>query len=243
MQERVKSSTQKIKLYTIASFLAGVSLATLIYSGVYLGPQLQIPNKPTLEESVLAEMLYDNFQRYTDNCNIEKVTALMSQIETGHYTKLEKQKYDEVLLQLVAKKANRKALANLQKSEEYLERLAKSENILPVVDKKIYIEILQEGTGDAIVPETNLSLHLKQFDENGKLIKDTGDSEPSNISLSKMVKGFKIGIEGARVGEKRKIYIHPEYGFSKTKSGSSAGHLLIYEVSIIGQVPKTAPTE
>ena len=236
---KTQKTTYKIMLYSVASFLGGVSLATLIY----WSPQVHTPNKATLEESVLAEMLYDNFQRYTDNCDIEKVTAMISQIETGHYTKLEKQKYDEVLLQLVAKKANRKALANLKKSEDYLDRLAKSETILPVVDKKIYIEILGEGSGDPIVPETNIFLHLKQYDESGKLIKDTGESEPSCIPLSKMAKGFKIGIEGARIGERRKIYIHPDYGFSKTKSGSSANHLLIYEVSIAGQPPKSAMQE
>ncbi len=229
MNKLQKISNAKLKLYSLGCFLGGVSLATMIY----WGPQLKRPINANLEETVLAEMLYDNFQRYSDSSDIHNVTEVMSQIQTGHYTKLEKQKYNEILLELVNKKASRKALANLEKSEAYLAQIAESKSVLPVIDKKIYIEVLKEGFGDSISLEPTLSLHLKQYDETGKVIKDTGESIPSSITLSKMAKGFQIGIDGARVGEKRKIYIHPEYGFTKTKTGSSANHLLIYEVTIL----------
>ncbi len=179
-------------------------------------------------------MLYDHYQRYADNCSVAKVTKVMHQIEKGHHKKVEKQQYDSILLDLITKKANRKAVANLFKAELFLSQLAKNDHILPLIDKKVYVEIIAEGSGEAVsATDTSLSIRLKQFDETGKLIKNSGELEPIKLSPSKMVKGFQIGIDGAKIGETRKIYIHPSYGYTKIKSGASANNLLIYEVQIV----------
>ncbi len=202
----------------------------------YLSPNLVSPKKISLEENVLAEMLYDNFQRYSEECKIENVAKIMKQIDSGYYAKLEKEKYDATLLQLVARKKARTEKSNLQKSEQFLKILAQSDSIHPIIDKKIYIEIIQEGTGDPISSIDTVSLHIKHSDETGKILKDTTSSEPTTISLSKMAKGFKIGIEGAKVGEKRKIYIHPSYGITPSRPSLSPNHVLIYEVELLSKI-------
>jgi FKBP-type peptidyl-prolyl cis-trans isomerase len=181
-------------------------------------------------------MLYDNFQRYSDDCKIENVSKIMNQIDSGHYAKLEKEKYDNTLLQLVARKRARTEKSNLQKSEQFLKILAQNESIHPIIDKKIYIEIIEEGSGEPISSTDTISLHMKQSDESGKMIKDTTLSKPTTISIAKMMKGFKIGIEGAKIGEKRKIYIHPSYGMTASRSPLFSNHVLIYEVEILSKI-------
>ena len=216
--------------HLLTGFLGGVCLTALIY----WAPQIERSKKISQEESVLAEMLYDHFQRYSDDCSITKVTQEMHQIEKGAHKKIAKNEYDTTLLDLITKKANKRALSNLFQAEQYLAELVKNPHTLAAVDQKVFIEVLSEGNGDVISPEQTLLLELKQYDISGKLIKNSGSIEPITLSPSKMVKGFQIGIEGAKIGETRKIYIHPSYGYTKIKTGASANNLLIYEVHIKG---------
>jgi peptidylprolyl isomerase len=67
----------------------------------------------------------------------------------------------------------------------------------------------------------------------GKLIKDA--EQPFTIPLSQTIRGFQMGMAGAKVGEKRKIYVHPEYGFGKM-GRKSPNKLLIYEVTIVEKI-------
>ena len=216
--------------HLLTGFLGGVCLTALIY----WAPQIINSKKISQEECVLAEMLYDHFQRYSDECSVAKVTHVMQQIEKGAHKKIEKSEYDKTLLDLITKKANKKALSNLFKAEQFLSELMKNPHALAAVDKKVFIEVLSEGDGEVISAGQTLLLELKQYDIAGKLIKNSGSIEPITLSPSKMVKGFQIGIEGAKIGEIRKIYIHPSYGYTKIKTGASANNLLIYEVHIKG---------
>lgn len=160
---------------------------------------------------------------------------VMNRMDSGKHARLKKEIHDEMLLQLAAKKADKKALANLQNAEQFLEDLAKNTKALPVIDKKIYIETLQEGFGDMISSEDIISIRFKQYDQTGTLLKDT-DEDAFTVALSKMIKGFKLGMNGARVGERRKIYIHPDLGFGKISFGHPPNELLIYEVVIVDKV-------
>ncbi|MBM3193375.1 MAG: hypothetical protein FJZ59_03985 [Chlamydiae bacterium] len=223
---------KKTTTLCIGSFFIGALVATLIQSYQNFSPLKKI----SLEETVLAEMLYDNFQRYAEGCNIDNVSKLLKQIDSTSYKKVEKEKYDNTLLTLIARKKARIEKATLQKAEEFLKTLSENASIYPIIDKKIYIEIIAEGLGDAVSSEDTLLIHLKQSDETGKIIKETSSKEPITLSLPKMDKGFKIGMNGAKIGEKRKIYVHPSYGLTNSRANFSQNHVLIYEVELLSKI-------
>lgn len=223
---------KKTTTLCIGSFFIGALVATLIQSYPNYSPLKKI----SLEETVLAEMLYDNFQRYAEECHIENVSKLLKQIDSPNYKKVEKEKYDSTLLTLIGRKKARIERATLQKAEEFLKTLSETPSIHPIIDKKIYIEILEEGDGEAISSDDTLVMHLKQCDETGKIVKETSTSEPITLSLPKMVKGFKIGIDGAKIGEKRRIYVHPSYSLTNSRANLSQNHVLIYEVKLLSKI-------
>lgn len=219
-------------MISVGSFFIGAFVATIIPSY----KNFTDVKKISLEETVLAEMLFDNFQRYSDDCNVENVSKIMKQIDSTSYKKVDKEKYDSTLLSLIGRKKARLEKANLEKSEQFLKTVSENATIYPIIDKKIYIEILQEGSGEAISSEDTLLIHMKQSDETGKITKETSLSEPITLTLSKMVKGFKLGIEGAKIGEKRKIYVHPSYALTNSRANLSQNHVLIYEVEILSKI-------
>ena len=47
-----------------------------------------------------------------------------------------------------------------------------------------------------------------------------------------MIKDFQTGMKGAKVGEVRKIYIHPDYGFGKIGRSQESNMPLLYEIAL-----------
>ena len=92
---------------------------------------------------------------------------------------------------------------------------------------------MEQGTGDLIAKDDTVELVFKEYAPDGALIKDTGE-KIFTIPLSHTIKGFSLGLEGARVNERRKIYIHPEYGFG-THGRQDSNQLLTYEVVLVGK--------
>ncbi|GAB5411158.1 MAG: hypothetical protein ChlgKO_02720 [Chlamydiales bacterium] len=70
-----------------------------------------------------------------------------------------------------------------------------------------------------------------QFDIKRELIKDT-QTKSFIILISRMIKDFQLGMEGAKAGEVRKIYIQPEYGFGKIGHSQESNMLFIYEIAV-----------
>lgn len=208
-------------------FFAGILIGLVIAKGFDFG----VYSASKQSEIAIGEMLYEELKNYPEDQNIRAITSTMLQLSEGKRTIQDKESRDHLLLELGAKKAEVLAQENLRVGEQFLAELSISSNVQPIKEGKVYIEILQMGTGDIVQEEDVVYLFYKQYGVNGNLVKDTKDKS-FPIPLSKMIKGFKLGIKGARVGERRRIYIHPDYGFGKVGRGEEANQLLIYEVQI-----------
>ena len=60
-------------------------------------------------------------------------------------------------------------------------------------------------------------------------IKIIGCGGAGNNTIDRLM---KIGIQGAKEGERRKIYIHPDFGFGRIGRACEPNQTLIYEVHI-----------
>ncbi|MDX8430643.1 MAG: FKBP-type peptidyl-prolyl cis-trans isomerase [Candidatus Algichlamydia australiensis] len=207
-----------------------------LISGILITHNWELINKTKVNKAneALGNMLYQELQKFPKEWELEQIFHVMKDLESGKHSQLDTNEQEKLLLKLASKKADERAKKNLAEAETFLSHLPA---IHSVIDQKVYFEIIKEGKGDTILQtKDKVSVCFKQFGIDGKILKDTGEKS-FVIPMSQMIKGFQIGMEGAKVGEIRKIYIHPDYGFGKIGRGQEPNQLLIYEVQVTGIEP------
>ncbi|MCB1067635.1 MAG: FKBP-type peptidyl-prolyl cis-trans isomerase [Simkania sp.] len=186
----------------------------------------------SISEEALGGMFYEELAKYPAECDVDKITLVMRDISYGKRKKMSRQDREEILFELASRESEEIARQNLLLAEAYLKSISNRPEIMSVIDEKVYIEILQQGSGEKVSQEDCVSIKFVQYDIDGKVIRDTQE-QAIMIPLSRMIKGFKVGLEGTNVGERRKIYIHPDCGFSKIGRSDYPNQLLIYEVQVV----------
>ena len=124
------------------------------------------------------------------------------------------------------------ATKNLAEAEAMLKKNATESGVVVLEDGKLQYKVLKEGTGDAkVTEETMPTINYEATYSNGQKL---GSSEqtggPIDVKLNDTIPGFKKGMLGMKVGEKRRILIHPDLGFGK--SGQLPNGLLVFEVEV-----------
>ncbi|HSA83797.1 MAG TPA: FKBP-type peptidyl-prolyl cis-trans isomerase [Patescibacteria group bacterium] len=87
-----------------------------------------------------------------------------------------------------------------------------------MADKKIKIEDLKEGKGDAVKDGDHVVMHYTGWLEDGTKFDSSVDrDEPfeTPIGAGYVIKGWDLGVVGMKVGGKRKLTIPPELGYGK----------------------------
>ncbi len=100
-------------------------------------------------------------------------------------------------------------------------------------------EILKEGAGKEAVRGNRVLVHYTGMLENGEKFDssvDRGTPFTFDLGAGQVIKGWEIGVEGMKEGEKRKLIIPPELGYGE--SGTPGGPIppnatLIFEVELI----------
>jgi FKBP-type peptidyl-prolyl cis-trans isomerase len=85
-----------------------------------------------------------------------------------------------------------------------------------------YVE-LKEGTGDAAKAGDQVSVHYTGWLKDGKKFDSSVDrGEPFGFKLGagQVIKGWDEGVQGIKVGGKRKLIIPPELGYGSRGAGS-----------------------
>ena len=124
---------------------------------------------------------------------------------------------------------------NLCKACLYLQELSSNKNLHVLESGKIVYEIIENGQGDSVVQKDG-SPQLKYVISTlngGEVVNTRECPSPYQVPLTETISGFAKGVEGMRVGERRKIFIHPDFGYGKV------GHvppnsLLIVDVEVVG---------
>ncbi len=181
----------------------------------------------------MAQMVYEKLDEYRDEIDLDSVLSLVKGFANHKMPLKEEQELYEPLMEIAERKAEQKALAARQRAEHFLQTLEQNPQVMPVVPGRVYVEILQEGNGDLVTADDAVVIQFKEYAPDGSILKDTSE-EAYTIPLPQTIRGFQFGMNGAKVGEKRKIYLHPDFGFGKM-GRKVPNKLLIYEVAIIGK--------
>ena len=112
-------------------------------------------------------------------------------------------------------------------------------NMNKFVKNGVQIEILKEGTGNEAKNGATVSVHYTGVLENGNKFDssvDRGIPFEFTLGAGQVIRGWDIGVEGMKVGEKRKLIIPSELGYGQNGAGSviPPNATLIFEVELLG---------
>jgi hypothetical protein len=81
----------------------------------------------------------------------------------------------------------------------------------------LYVQVLQEGTGDPPRPGLRIGIEYRGWLVDGTPFDSTTPGMPQRVTLGEdfMVDGFMEGIEDIRMGEERLLLVKPELGYGR----------------------------
>lgn len=109
---------------------------------------------------------------------------------------------------------------------------------LQVVDETV-------GTGDEVHAGDTVKVHYKGTvaQSGGKFDSSYDRGEPVEISLMQVIPGWQEGIQGMKVGGKRRLVIPSNLGYGDQPAGGiPANSDLVFEVELFGVTPAAAAT-
>ncbi len=134
---------------------------------------------------------------------------------------------------LYAERYAKDVLERKDKADSFFSRLAQDVRFQPVIPQKVYYQILQEGSDDSVKIDQNhrlLNGRYAVYSEAGVFLVGT-DIKSVELDLSEMLPAFAQALLGAKIGERREIYIHPSFGYGLW-TNDQTGAYLRFEVSI-----------
>jgi FKBP-type peptidyl-prolyl cis-trans isomerase len=104
---------------------------------------------------------------------------------------------------------------------------------------KLIIEDLVVGTGAAAASGQKVTVHYTGWLTNGKKFdssKDRGDPFVFSLGKGQVIKGWDEGVQGMKVGGKRKLTIPPAMGYGSRGAGGviPPNATLVFEVELLG---------
>ena len=101
-----------------------------------------------------------------------------------------------------------------------------------LVENRLQIKLVEAGTGKTCSSTDTVVVQYKGLLLNGSVF-DQSTSD-ATFPLNAVVKGFKEGVTGMKVGEKRIVYMHPEFAYGDKKGlPCPPNSLLIFEVKLV----------
>lgn len=119
---------------------------------------------------------------------------------------------------------------NLKQAEEFLVTNGKQKGIVALEEGKIQYKVEKPGKGATVTAHFSPLIRYV-----GKYLDGTvfgSSKEDEMITLDESIPGFSKGLLGMKEGEKRVLFIHPDYGYG-TSGHLPPNSLLTFEVELI----------
>jgi FKBP-type peptidyl-prolyl cis-trans isomerase len=103
---------------------------------------------------------------------------------------------------------------------------------------KLIMEDLVVGTGAAVTSGQKVTVHYTGWLTNGKKFdssKDRSDAFAFTLGKGQVIKGWDDGVQGMKVGGKRKLTIPPAMGYGSRGAGAviPPNATLVFEVELL----------
>jgi len=124
----------------------------------------------------------------------------------------------------------KKASDNLAKAEAFLDKNADCKNSVALEEGKVQYKVEIQGKGAKVEEHGNPVIRYVGKYMDGTVFGESKEDE--TISLDETVAGFRKGLVGMKEGEKRTLYIHPDFGYG-TQGFLPPNSLLTFEIEIV----------
>lgn len=119
---------------------------------------------------------------------------------------------------------------NLKRAETFLAENSKQQGIITLEEGKVQYVVSEKGEGAEV--ESHFSPLIRYT---GKYLDGSvfgSSKEEEMISLDEIIPGLKAGLLGMREGEKRTVYIHPDFAYG-TNGYLPPNSLLTFEIEVV----------
>ncbi len=221
-------------------------------------PQAEMPaaaeeakkKKLTVEEILAPEYLKQLSQTYGHmiqkslsnpyiKINLDDVVKGMQEAQAGKPAPLSDKDYENAMRMLQNYARTEAIKTSTAEAETFLKQNASQEGVVELEAGKIQYKILQPGTGEVVTDETQPKVNYSATMLNGTSI---GSSDqhggPIDLVLKDTIPGLHKGVLGMKVGEKRRLFLHPDAAFGS--AGGPANGLVIFDIEVVSVAPKPA---
>ena len=194
-------------------------------------------SKKKLLSELFGYTLWNDIKNYREYYNIEDIIQGMRACARGDVPPRDLQAKETIQLtaELQRELYEKSSSKNLERAENFLSELAKKPSVHVIENKKLYYEVLCEASDEAKRVSDEMAIfHYTISTLDGEEVLNTWkENEPKKVSLPDTIHGFSKGVAGMKEGEKRKIYIHPDFAYRKTGWLVPPQSLLIFDVQLI----------
>jgi peptidylprolyl isomerase len=171
--------------------------------------------------------------------NMDQFRAGMEAAKRGDPFPFSDEVLDEVFTNFEDTILEKQKIKNLSQAENYLEKISLDSSVIELIPQKLYYRELKKGDGQLIGPEdillANYSAAILEGDKEEIIFFPR--VSPTSISIGDTIIGFSRGIEGMHIGERRKLFIHPELAYGTFGGKIDPNQLLIIDVEAVGIAP------
>lgn len=204
----------------------------------YTKEQLFAPASISKLSETYGHLVYKSLENPVLKLDFDAVMRGLQNAKAGKPAPMNEQEYEETINQLQEYAYEDLSNRNLKDAEKFLLDNKKKDGVKELEAGKLQYLVLQNGTGAVVTDEL-----MPTIKYSGQYLDGTvfGSSEssggPLSISLKQTIPGFREGILGMKVGEKRRIFIHPELGYG-TSGQLLPNSLLIFDVEVTDVKPE-----
>ncbi|HVX00901.1 MAG TPA: FKBP-type peptidyl-prolyl cis-trans isomerase [Candidatus Babeliaceae bacterium] len=132
------------------------------------------------------------------------------------------------------------AIENLQKAEEFLAKNKTADGIKNLEAGKVLYRIEKEGSGPIVDDQSAPLVRYTGKFLDGTVFGSSKEEDRIDLSEDELIPGFKQALLGMKEGEKRIVYIHPDFGYGSKDYHLPPNSLLTFEIEV---VKANAPAE
>lgn len=189
----------------------------IYYLSIYLKEKKEPLFNPSEKHAMsvdIGHMLAHQLKNYAPHYDFPVVMATLNKIEQEEESLKPESECQLSLVDFRYKMLEEESQQNLKKAEQFLADLAHKPHIEEIISGKLYIEVLKPGNGEPLAEDAYPKLVYQESQLDKRIIREIKD-EPIQIKLSETIKGFRDGVVGMQIGEKRRIYAHPDITYGK----------------------------
>lgn len=152
----------------------------------------------------------------------------------GKESPMSDEEYESTSIMIQENNFNAEAESNLERANIFLAENAFDSEVVEVEPGLLQYLVLRPGEGSS-VEEHNIPLvhYTGQYLDGQVFDSSLKNGEPLPFPLDQVIPGFRMGLIGAKEGEKRRLFIHPELGYGKSGRLFPPNALLIFDLEVV----------